>query len=65
MPRLNREVNQEYISKVFVFIVSLKSEFDSWYAALSSYVINNEKVEHKYRILNQLGQGSFGYVLLA
>lgn len=36
-----------------------------WQSAVSSYVINNEKSEDKYHIIDKLGRGSFGFVLLA
>ena len=54
-----------HITKVFIFLVFAKAKLKEWQTALSSYVINCERVELKYDIIDKLGRGSFGYVLLA
>ena len=65
-PIQGQEGDQEiHQTKFFVFIVKQLIMLNEWESALSSYVVNSERAEQKYLIIDKLGRGSFGYVLLA
>ena len=58
-------MSEMFQSKVFIFVTNSKSDFEEWRKALSSYVISSKKVVDTYKIIDKLGRGSFGYVVLA
>jgi serine/threonine protein kinase len=46
-------------------LTELEEDFLEWERAISGYVVQHTKIEDAYTIIDKLGQGSFGYVVLA
>lgn len=60
-----RITKRKIIVKSYAFLTEVEGDFFEWERAISGYVVQQTKIEDVYTIIDKLGQGSFGYVVLA
>jgi len=62
---MNSRPDRRRVIRTFAFLTEIESDFLAWEIAIQSYVLQLSKIEDVYDIIDKLGKGSFGFVVLA
>ena len=61
---MNQRSTRRRVLRTLVFMTEIENDFHAWERAIHSYVIQNTKIEEVYDLVDKLGRGSFGFVVL-